>query len=370
MSEKRWSVTRREFLQGMSLTAAGMAATMGMPRWAHGASLAGPVNWVSWSVGQIPEIMQGFQQKFGTSVNPINFEDNSEGFMKVKAGGGKQVDVCQGDGSWPMLYYKAGLTDALDLNQFSSAETLLPSFKHLAAWTVGGNKIAQYPGQWSPAGIIYVKGKVPEPTGWEALWDKKYKGRIGMNDYMEKNIIMAAEILGYTDDPLNKLTAEQLEKCKKLLMEQKPLVKSYFPSSSDMVRAFATGEVDIGYSTSMGVRLRVKDSGGPELGLVIPKVTHGWVDGNMLVKGAAHHEAGKEWINFFASPENQCLMSIKSKYPTVNAKSIQLLKDQGYGWLVDVDMMERTDIVDRMYVIGPPKDMDAWVKAWNEVKAA
>jgi hypothetical protein len=32
--------------------------------------------------------------------------------------------------------------------------------------------------------------------------------------------------------------------------------------------------------------------------------------------------------------------------------------------------MEQTDIVNQMLVIGPPKNMDAWVKAWNEVKAA
>ncbi len=32
--------------------------------------------------------------------------------------------------------------------------------------------------------------------------------------------------------------------------------------------------------------------------------------------------------------------------------------------------MEHPEIVQEMLVIGPPKDMDDWVKAWNEVKAA
>ena len=61
MKKEQLRMTRRDFLQGMTLTAAGMAATMGMPRWAHGASLPGPVNWLSWSVNQVPEIMQAFQ---------------------------------------------------------------------------------------------------------------------------------------------------------------------------------------------------------------------------------------------------------------------------------------------------------------------
>ncbi len=370
MSDRRLRMTRRDFLQGMTLTAAGMAATAGMPRWALGAALPGPVNWLSWSVNQVPEIMQAFQKEFGASVNPINFEDNAEGFIKAKAGGGKQVDVAQADGTWPIQYYKAGLTEGLDFKEFSSAEFLDPGFKNLKAWKLADGKMAQYPYEWSPAGIIYVKGKVPEPTSWEALWDKKYKGRVAMNDYVEKNILLATHILGYKGDLLNTLTKDQLEKCKKLLMDQKPLVKSYFPSSSDVVKAFAAGEVDIGYSTSVGINLRVKDSGGPECGLFIPKVTHGWIDGNMLMKGAAHREAGKQWINFFHSPENQFTMAVKTKYPVVNKKSIQMLKDKGYGWLVEAVRMEQTDIVNQMLVIGPPKNMDAWVKAWNEVKAA
>src|SRR5574341_1695572 len=130
MSDRRLRMTRRDFLQGMTLTAAGMAATAGIPRWASGAALPGPVNWLSWSVNQVPEIMQAFQKEFGASVNPINFEDNAEGFIKAKAGGGKQVDVAQADGTWPIQYYKARLTEGLDLSQFSSAQTLLPSFKN------------------------------------------------------------------------------------------------------------------------------------------------------------------------------------------------------------------------------------------------
>jgi spermidine/putrescine-binding protein len=88
------------------------------------------------------------------------------------------------------------------------------------------------------------------------------------------------------------------------------------------------------------------------------------------MKGAAHREAGKQWINFFHAPENQFTMAVKTKYPVVNKKSIQMLKEKGYGWLVDAVRMEQTEIVQQMLVIGPPKDMDAWVKAWNEVKAA
>jgi spermidine/putrescine transport system substrate-binding protein len=348
---------------------AGAAAIGGMPRFGS-AAMSGPVNWLSWSVNAVPEIMQAFQKQHGASVNPINFEDNAEGFIKAKAGGGRQIDVAQADGTWPVQYHKAGLIEPLDMKEFASAGDLYPQFRDLKAWKTPDGKMMQYPYEWSPAGIIYVKGKVPEPTSWEALFDKKYKGRVAMNDYVEKNILLVAHMIGLSGDLLNTLTKEQLERVKKVLIEQKPLVKSYFPSSSDVVKAFAAGEVDLGYCTSSGIPLRVKDAGGPECGLFIPKMTHGWIDGNMLMKGAAHREAGKAWINFFHSAENQFTMAVKTKYPVVNQKSIKMLKDKGYGWLVEAVKMERPEIVSEMLVIGPPKDMDGWVKAWNEVKAA
>ena len=75
------------------------------------------MNWLSWSVYQLPELMKDFTAKTKIQINPINFEDDSEGYLKVKQGGGKQFDISMSDGFWPVQYNKAGLIEGLDFDE-------------------------------------------------------------------------------------------------------------------------------------------------------------------------------------------------------------------------------------------------------------
>ena len=245
-------ISRREFMK-RTIHGAGALAASGAILSSSQLALAqkkleGPVNWLSWSVNHIPQLFKSFEKKYGTSINPVNFEDNAEGYIKAKTLKGKGLDVAQSDGIWPQNYYKAGLIEPMDpddLEQWPCFKYMFPQFRYLKAWMTPDGKIMQVADDWSPAGIIYVKGKVPAPTSWEALWDPKYKGRIVMNDYVEKNILLAAHILGINGDPL-KMSLENLQRCKKLLIDQKPLVKTYLPSSSDIVKAVVAGKPEIG----------------------------------------------------------------------------------------------------------------------------
>src|SRR3546814_4748510 len=77
--ENHMNFSRRNVLK-MSAVAAGILIA---PRaWAQGDE--GPVNWLSWGVYDVPEVIESFQQSSKLKVNVINFEDNSTGFLKVK----------------------------------------------------------------------------------------------------------------------------------------------------------------------------------------------------------------------------------------------------------------------------------------------
>ena len=147
-----------------------------------------------------------------------------------------------------------------------------------------------------------------------------YKGRIIQMDRPSEYIAAVAIYLGFKE-PFN-LTDDQLQQVKKKLMEQRPLIKTFTAASSDFVKAMASGEGDLGFCPSPGVCYRIKDAGGADFGFVFPKEgTTGWVDGNMLVKGAAHRDAAIQWINSFGSPESQAALAMKSKYP-VNSEQV------------------------------------------------
>jgi len=360
------SLSRRDFLRGTAAVAGGVAVAGAAGRAA--AQAKGPVNWLSWSAYQLPELMKGFATKTGISVNPINFEDDSEGYLKVKNGGGKQFDISMSDGFWPVQYNKAGLIEGLNFDAMSSGKVLAPALKNLKIWKLPDGKMMQFPNQWSVEPIVYRKGTVPEFTSWDVLWDKKFKGRIIQMDRPSEYIAAVAIYLGIKE-PF-KLTDAQLQQVKKKLMEQRPLIKTFTASSSDFVKAMASGEGDLGFCPSSGIVYRIKDAGGADFGFVVPKEgTTGWVDGNMLVKGAAHRDAAIQWIDYFGSPESQAALAAKTKYPVASEHAIKLLEQKGQGALVAAVGMKNWDAIGKMTMLDAPSNIEKWTQVWNEYKA-
>ena len=367
-------LSRRAFLRRLGLLAGSAPLAGGLlevgatAAWAQAAKAQGPVNWLSWSVYQLPELMKGFTAKTGIAVNPVDFEDDSEGYLKVKNGGGKLYDISMSDGFWPVQYNKAGLIEGMDFNAMASGKTLAPALKALKIWKLADGKMMQFPNQWSVEPIVYRKGTVPAFTSWDILWDKKYKGRIIQMDRPSEYIAAVAIYLGFKE-PFN-LTDDQLQQVKKKLMEQRPLVKTFTASSSDFVKAMASGEGDLGFCPSPGVVYRIKDAGGADFGFVVPKEgTTGWVDGNMLIKGAAHRQAALMWIDSFGSPESQAALATKTKYPVNSEQAIKLLEQKGQGALVAAVGMKNWGVIEKMTMLDAPSNIEKWTQVWNEYKA-
>lgn len=330
----------------------------------------GPVNWMTWSTYNNPEIKGAFEKDTGIAINPITFNDNAEVLIKLKQTGGKGLDVVQGDAFWPIKYYQEGLIEPLDLNEFSSAKTLLPAFRNYKMWQTPDGKMMQYPLFWAVAGLCYVKGKVPSPPdSWNALLDSQYKGR--MLWYTQDFMFAAMGMLLGAKDPFN-LPPEQLEQAKQMLIKAKPNVKVIPRSSSDLVKAFVSGEVDVGLMSSRGQILRIKAAGGPEVGFVVPKEgVMGWIDGNMIVKGAEHREAAKLWIDFYHRPEHMFKLAKAVKYSVADARALEMLeKDPEGPEIIAANDMKNTALLDKMHLRKPPDNLDAYLKTWNEILAS
>lgn len=371
--------TRREFIRkgltvGGSLLAFGgaseaLAACGGGSSPSSPAALTGPVNWLSFGSYHIPTIMNGFRDKYRASVNAIDVEDDSTAFLKLKQGGGGTYDVGQVDGFWPQICYKNHLIEPLDMSQLASTQTLAPQFKKFKPWLTSDGRMMQFPNAWSVEPIVARKGVVPTfSSAWD-LWDKKFRGRVIQMDRPEETIGAIAIWLGYPK-PFD-LTDDQLGEVKKRLMALKPNIKTFTASSGDFSKLLAAGEGDLGLATSVGVVLRIKTAGGGDFSLIVPKEgTVGWVDGNMLIAGAAHRAAALKWIDYYGSTDTQVAQALAVKYPSANEKAVQWLKDNGHEDWVSAMGMENWDVVDTMVELAPPSDDQKWLNVWNEFKAA
>ncbi len=82
------------------------------------------------------------------------------------------------------------------------------------------------PYTWGTVGIIYNTKYVDEAdvTGWELLWNEKYKDKSLMFDNSRDAFGIAQYVLGYD---VNTTDPTELRACADLLAEQKPLVQQY-----------------------------------------------------------------------------------------------------------------------------------------------
>ena len=81
-----------------------------------------------WQPYAIKETIQAFEEKFKAKFAPTFFDGNSEAFNKLKVGGTKDFDMVMADGFWPRLYFRQGLTKALDYGKIPNLAGVFPEF--------------------------------------------------------------------------------------------------------------------------------------------------------------------------------------------------------------------------------------------------
>ena len=109
-----------------------------------------------WQPYAIKETISAFESMHNAKFAPTFFDGNSEAFNKLKVGGTKDFDMVMADGFWPRLYFRQGLTKALDYSKIPNmsgvfADFLPASFKLLADED-GKNNVAA-PNCWGGYGI-------------------------------------------------------------------------------------------------------------------------------------------------------------------------------------------------------------------------
>ncbi|MBZ0262582.1 MAG: extracellular solute-binding protein, partial [Hyphomicrobiales bacterium] len=337
--------------------------------------LSGPVNWLAWSTFADPDVMAAFEKATGIKVNLISFGENAEAFAKLQQAGakaGELYDVVQSDAYWPRIYYEKGLIEPLDLSSFSSAASLFPQFREFEPWKTEQGLLA-YPNTFTPFGVLYSKERYTiSPDSWEAIFDPAVSGRIAWFDAGDYMLPAAALSLGIKEP--STMSDADLQRVVDKLKKAKQHVKVMAATGAEMITAFTTGEVDVAMSPTWAFVYRAWHKSGIELGFIVPKEgTVGTIDGDSLVKGAAHAEAAKLWINFQHKPENMLKLALRTGYAGADKSAVELLKKNGKDG-EKIAEINKVDTIDewlpKMALLRPPADPSIWVEAWNEVKGA
>lgn len=329
--------------------------------------IGGELNFMVWEGYTDTLFAKPFETACGVKVNATYMQSSDELVAKLRAGGAQTIDLVSPSSDAITQIVEANLAQALDLKRIPSYDDLMASFRGL---TMARKDSLVYGLPWAfgPNPLIYDTTKVkPAPTSWADLWDKKFKGKLSLQDDIA-SLWMVAQTIGL-DDPndrsrLYNLSDEDLARVKAKMLELKPNVRKYWATAGDMTQLFQSGEIIAGEGWPL-MTAQLRAAGFPA-GEVIPaEGTTAWADHWVLTSGAANLNAAYAWLEYSAQPFTQKLMADVTNYIVANPGAKAYMSPEQVGTQRDI-----AEYGSKVNFWQWSQRRDKYQEVWNEVKQA
>lgn len=356
------SMNRRRVLAGM---AAGAGLTvLGSGR----AAFAAPTElvWATWDSNGHPEYVAPFEKQTGAKVKLSYLNSEDAQFAALKTGTASDWDIVNPslNGSW--RYIKGGVLKQLDLAKMPNIAGMYDVFKSTdKVKDEAGNTFA-IPYLWGLNPLVWRTDVLSEEPTYSTLFDPKYKGQLAMRDYALESIAIAALHIGIPREKAFTLSTDELAECKKALIAQKPLLRTYWQTIGDLTNLFATGEVTCAFSWRVPYDA-LKDK--MKVAMAKPKAgIMGWCDCFGIPAGLADDklELAYAFGNYLLGADYASAIAEIGNYATTSGiVRDKLTKEKQEAIFIDdLSVMQSF-----MWPVAPP-NYSEWLKVWSEVKAA
>lgn len=308
-----------------------------------------------------PAVIEMFEKETGIEVVYDEFETNEIMYPKVEAGASVYDILCPSD------YMIAKLIEndmLLELNKEN-----IPNLQYIGEQYFESSKEFDpqnkfsVPYCWGTVGILYNKTMVDEPIdSWSVLFDEKYADNILMQDSVRDAFMVAQKYLGYS---MNSKDATELEKCRDLLVEQKPLVQAYVV---DQVRDKMIGnEAAIGVIYSGEALYTQREN--TDLEFVIPKEgTNVWIDSWVIPKNAKNVENAEKWIDFMCRPDIAKMNFDYITYGSPNTGAKELMPEEIQNSKIAYPDLSSYNNLETYVYLGEDTD-ELYNNLWKDVKS-
>ena len=368
-------ITRRGLLKAGAVSAAGLyaAGTLGRAGRAAGATRVSAggmtMNWLTWSDHFLtkPNQLGNVKKLTGITGRPQLFSDDSDSYVKVKAGGGGW-DMSSEDALWVPKFYNEGLIVAFDIKSFPVSKQLYSVALDVPFWKAGSNQMG-YPFGWSSLQIFYNPKYVKtKPDSYHALLNKSYKKKIVLENQPTDLMAMAGLATG-AKKPYGMTTGE-IASAKAFLKQLKPNVLKLVSQNTEVVRALTDGTAWLTIE-NIGTDARVKDAGGPTILTADPKEgLYGWMDAEMLLKESKNQASFEKFINAMEQAPYIAQNFLTNGRPLFNEKAYKILVNSGHKERADKFFYNQPERPLGMTLKGPSGNAQAYLDAFNEVFGA
>jgi len=254
--------TRRSLLRSAGLALVTLPLLPRLPR------AAGGITYMTWAGWDVPEAMPAYVAKHGGIPDIALMGSEEEGLQKMRAGFTPDVaHPCQYSiGRWR----RSGLFKPLDPARVPNYADVFPELKAIPE-SADAEGVWFFPLEWGTSSVLFRPDLAPEYAdpanhSWKILFDPKYAGRLGMYDAVDA-VIVAAMVAGVAD-PFA-MSDDELARVKALLVEQRPLLRSYWSDATAVDQGLASGELVASYAWPYSVA--ALKAAGVNVEYMIPK---------------------------------------------------------------------------------------------------
>lgn len=354
-------ISRRKFLQYMT------AAGLGLNFLASGAgcTLKGSfrretLNFYNYSNYIGRETIPRFEKKYNIRVNSDYYSKQEILFAKIRMGVTGYDLIVATDNMIPR-FLNQELLVPLQKDSIPNLKNLMeyfesPPFDPQHDFTI--------PYLWGTTVIAYNKNFVTEiPNSWRALWNPDYKGRITMLDEKRESIGAALIMLGYSSSTKN---LNELEEAKKVLLEQRPLLKKY--TSDSYIDELISNDIWIAQAWSGDVIQVIREN--PDVDFLVPQEgSLVWVDNCCIPQGAPHIDAANKFINYILEPDVGAELASHVGYATPNEAAFEILKKTNPEQAQDTRIYPSEEIKNRLQYNQYLGDFEVhYNSVWEDVK--
>ncbi|MBF0611722.1 MAG: spermidine/putrescine ABC transporter substrate-binding protein [Magnetococcales bacterium] len=275
---------------------------------------------LNWEEYFDPQVLALFEKRHGVKIKEHYFETDETRDEILAQTNGEKHDLVLVSSHKIEGYVKRGWLAPL-------VEEKIPNLKNVEKRWRGTHAKAEshaVPVFWGTLGIGYRRDLLGEEiTSWQQLFrpDAKWHKKIMMIKDSGDLYGMALKYLGYSmnsDDPA------AIEAAEKLLMEQKPAVRTYgyMPLTEESGLVTGSTAMAMVYNGDAITLQKLK----PEIAFVAPKEgTNLWVDSMAILEKSPRRDLAHAFINFLHEPEVAAKMAQFANFATVNGEGAKLL---------------------------------------------
>jgi putative spermidine/putrescine transport system substrate-binding protein len=278
--------------------------------------------------------------------------NNADRLNKLKARGGKGVDVVFLTDSYSQLGIEEGVFQKVDRSKLPNVEKLYelaqaPQGDYGPAYTIGR------------AGIVYDSAEVEPITSWNDLWREDLEAQItlpGITTTAGPMVVVQAGkhagVDAYEDPDAAFAAIEQL----------KPNTVKNYNTGSEMVNLVSTGEVSVAVAQDFTLA---------SLKEAVPTMTWAQLeDGDIatlntinIPTGAENVDLAHQFINFVLSTEIQQIEAEQGVDAPVNSE-VELTAEQAALWTYGDEMISSLNRMDYEKMNAAKTQ---WIDRWNEI---